>query len=192
MGDQILAGLYFQVRAGVCGPVTASRWDLDAEGLISSPVEVDVTAIYDWMPESVKKQIVLWGMDVLTTLFHALSFLNCKNVKQAKIEPNPKLSKRWRKRTGNPLSRYHVLTVGKTYNAKDEGVDTHREGSEGHRKAQHITRGHFRTYTPDKPLFGKWHGTLWVSAHVRGSKEEGVVTKDYKISEAKRTRRGHD
>ena len=183
-GDEVSAGLYFSLGQKVFGPVACCIWDLDEGGHIDSKISVHSTDIYSWMPEEVTVKFQHWCVDVcLPTLTYALSFLNCKNVKQAQIEPHPKLSKRWRKKTGKPLSRYHVLTVGRTYDAKRERVETHTEGSEGHRKAQHIARGHFRTYTPEQPLFGHWHGTLWVASHVRGSKEEGVVSKSYSLSE---------
>ena len=183
VGSEVSAGLYFSLGQKVFGPVVCCIWNMDEVGCIDSKIELHPTEIYGWMHEDITLKFQHWCIDVcLPTLTYALAFLNCKNVKQAQIEPNSKLSKRWRKKTGKPLSRYHVLTVGRTYDAKRERVETHREGSEGHRKAQHITRGHFRTYTPEKPLFGHWHGTLWVASHVRGSKEEGVVSKSYKLA----------
>lgn len=153
---------------------------MNNEGHLHSALRCAASDSYNWIP-NYDKILETWTADILPTLFHALNFLNCKNVKEAKIQPSPKLSKRWQKKTGQPLSRYHVLTVGNTRNAKQERVETYAEGSEGHRRAQHITRGHFRTYTPDKPLFGHWHGTLWIDSHVRGSKEEGIVTKSYNL-----------
>tara|TARA_R100000234_G_scaffold119214_1_gene101529 strand:- start:4920 stop:5975 length:1056 start_codon:yes stop_codon:yes gene_type:complete len=184
VGSKVSAGLYFSIGQKVFGPVICCFWHIDEAGCIVSKVELHPTETYGWMHEELNTKFQHWCIDVcLPTLTYALAFLNCKNVKQAQIEPNPKLSKRWRKKTGKPLSRYHVLTVGRTYDAKRERVETHTEGSEEHRKAQHITRGHFRTYTPEKPLFGRWHGTLWIPSHVRGSKEEGVVTKSYKLAQ---------
>ena len=52
----------------------------------------------------------------------------------------------------------------------------------GLRKALHICRGHFATYTENNPLFGKLKGTFWKPAHVRGSIEDGIVDKDYRVS----------
>ncbi len=59
-----------------------------------------------------------------------------------------------------------------------------REGgseTNGLKKALHICRGHFATYSPEHPLFGKFTGTFWKPAHVRGSQEHGIVVKDYVI-----------
>ncbi len=181
-GNCVRAGLFILVERKVFGPFVIGQWEMDDRGRICSPIELGPSTEYSWMPRSVFEEFGAWATDIcIPTLFYALAFLNCRNVKQAKIEPSPKLSKRWQKKTGQPLSRYHVLTVGNTRNAKQERVETYAEGSEGHRRAQHITRGHFRTYTPDKPLFGHWHGTLWIDSHVRGSKEEGIVTKSYNL-----------
>ena len=60
---------------------------------------------------------------------------------------------------------------------EDEG----QAATVGLQRALHICRGHFATYSPDKPLFGKHAGTFWVPAHVRGNAERGVVAKDYRV-----------
>lgn len=46
-------------------------------------------------------------------------------------------------------------------------------------------RGHFSTYTEDRPLFGKVSGTFWVPSHVRGSAKQGVVVSDYNVKAPK-------
>ena len=173
---------------GVLGPVWAIGVNLDANGEIAGGFCNSTTPLFDWL-ESHKQNGTSLFMDekllaalCLDTILYALQMLNCKNVKETEIEPSPKLSKRFRKKTGLPLSRYHILSIGKTYNAKREQKETHTEGSEGHKRAQHIARGHFRTYTPEKPLFGIVHGTFWIDAHVRGDRSEGVVKKDYSIA----------
>lgn len=50
----------------------------------------------------------------------------------------------------------------------------------GLQRALHICRGHFKTYQ-DQGLFGKHKGTFWVPMHLRGTAEEGIVRKEYKI-----------
>jgi len=45
-----------------------------------------------------------------------------------------------------------------------------------------LFRGHFKTYTKDKPLFGKLVGKYWFKPHARGNKKKGVVVKDYSLS----------
>ncbi len=35
--------------------------------------------------------------------------------------------------------------------------------------AIHLVRGHFKEYTPDKPLFGKIAGLFWWEPHLAGA-----------------------
>lgn len=46
----------------------------------------------------------------------------------------------------------------------------------------HIVRGNFAIYN-EKPLFGKHFGTFWRSQYSRGSKELGIIAKDYTIGD---------
>jgi hypothetical protein len=108
-----------------------------------------------------------------------ISFLHCKNVEIHAIIPPEKLSKRHHKKHGRDLVRYHVLDIKPLRRL----LDRHRAGSkEDLRRALHICRGHFKTFTPDAPLWGRHIGTYWWAPHVRGSKSAGVVLKDYRVS----------
>jgi hypothetical protein len=53
--------------------------------------------------------------------------------------------------------------------------------SVGLKRALNIVRGHFSTYSEERPLFGKVAGTFWIPCHVRGTVEEGVVASDYQV-----------
>jgi len=44
----------------------------------------------------------------------------------------------------------------------------------------HMCRGHFKEYTEDHRLFGKYTGLYWWQPYVRGQKE-GIVIKDYEV-----------
>jgi len=105
----------------------------------------------------------------------ALKILNCKNITTIRINPNKRLN---RKRKGNnklPLFSYYELVV------KGKGKFTGKsiEG-DGHNRV-HLCRGHFKTYTPEKPLLGKAVGMYWWQPHIRGQNRNGVVMKDYEI-----------
>lgn len=43
----------------------------------------------------------------------------------------------------------------------------------------HLCKGHFRTYTEERPLFGKIVCRIWVGTHLRGDPEKGILIKDY-------------
>ena len=49
------------------------------------------------------------------------------------------------------------------------------------RKALHLCRGHFKTFTADAPLLGRATGTYFWAPHIRGTQNEGVVIKDYRV-----------
>lgn len=48
----------------------------------------------------------------------------------------------------------------------------------------HLVRGHFSHFADEdgRRLFGKYHGTFWRPAHIRGSREAGIVIKDYEMA----------
>lgn len=74
--------------------------------------------------------------------------------------------------------RYHTINVD-TFRKKYVGGDTSPKGNK--EIALHFVRGHFRNYTEEKPLFGKYSGTVWIPDMMRGNKEAGIVEKDYRV-----------
>ena len=83
-------------------------------------------------------------------------------------------------RTGKPTIVYKELVIDAF--RKQVRYETQREGGDEVKRALHICRGHFATYTDDNPLFGKYTGTFWRPMHKRGHKEAGEVRKSYKIT----------
>ena len=129
--------------------------------------------------------------EVVIQLVHplllALSFMHCKNVARREVVQPPTLSKKWAKKHGRPLVRYHVLDIDPMKKVlREEGGADHT----GIKRALHICRGHFATYTDEAPLFGRTTGTFWKSQHVRGSLSEGAVVKDYNVKAPKPKERG--
>lgn len=116
----------------------------------------------------------IWG-ELHVALLTA-SFMNCRNVQLA--DSPSEMSDKWHRRTKVPKVTFKTLQIAPMRKVlRDEG------GSDttGLRKALHICRGHFATYTEDRPLFGHFVGTVWKEAHVRGNAKEGVVIKDYSV-----------
>jgi hypothetical protein len=108
----------------------------------------------------------------------AISLFHCKNVSLRAVDPPERLSKKHAKKTGHPLTRYHVLEIEPMRRI----LDTEGEAqTKGLAHALHICRGHFKTYTEGSPLFGKQVGTYWWASQVRGKAEHGVVEKDYRV-----------
>jgi hypothetical protein len=111
----------------------------------------------------------------------ALCFLNCKNVRAEKEPLDPHFAKIYQKKHKKPLMQYKTLKI--------EGMKSEiRKGSKaagtGIEKGMHICRGHFKTFTEDKPLFGRVTGRFFFAQHVRGKKEKGVIVKDYDVRAA--------
>jgi hypothetical protein len=42
-------------------------------------------------------------------------------------------------------------------------------------------RGHFKTYTAERPLLGRFTGTYWWQPHLAGKNTSALVEKDYAI-----------
>jgi hypothetical protein len=98
-------------------------------------------------------------------------------VRQIVERPPAKLAKKHAK-AGRSLCSYRVLDIKPMRKVL---VAAGGETGEAGRRSFHIARGHFKTYTPDRPLLGHAVGTFWWDQAVRGNKDAGVVTKDYKV-----------
>lgn len=114
--------------------------------------------------------------------FLATSFLHCRNVRQVEGRITPKWATQYKRRYGRELVQFKTLDIGPiTQVLRDAGAENKGTGL---KKALHIARGHFATYTAEKPLFGKYAGRFWVPQHIRGRSSEGVVVKDYQVKAA--------
>lgn len=112
-----------------------------------------------------------------SVILTSLAFMNCKNVE---VRPRhlPRKVKRARERKGRPVVEFHHIEIDPMRRVlRDEGSAE----KTGITRAFHLCRGHFRTYTPDRPLFGKVTGTFWVPMHVKGNKAVGRIEKDYSV-----------
>ncbi len=120
----------------------------------------------------VSGSILRWALQVM-------ALLNCKNVEREEHVPPEKLSRKHERRFGKPLTRYYTLNLPGVSDTR-RADDTPGTGPKGV-TALHLCRGHFKTYTDKKPLFGKRTGTYWWPQTVRGSKKRGEVIKDYAV-----------
>ena len=74
---------------------------------------------------------------------------------------------------------YWVLKVKKYTPQTIEEVGRGEKGKRPHR--EHQVRGHFRYYTDERPLFGRYSGMIWVPDHERGNDDVGHIRKDYEV-----------
>lgn len=94
------------------------------------------------------------------------------------VTPSRQERRMAQRKHGRELSDYYVLKVKPAQPSEFGSVG--REGTATERR-QHVVRGHFRYYTPERPLFGHTAGMVWVDDHKRGSEGKGRIDKDYKI-----------
>lgn len=112
-----------------------------------------------------------------------LEFINCKNVYTETIVPGEKINKKRIKEHKEPIYEYKILKITK-------GAAKEKHSSIIHPwnklpsdiiTAKHICRGHFKEYTEEGKLFGRYTGRFWWNAQVRGSEKNGIITKDYTL-----------
>lgn len=135
-------------------------------------LSLDYTCL-DFAPPG--KGTFLWPV----AAFYALSLLHCRNVVTEMREPSTKLQRARQRRGKRPLFRFRELAV----QTRQHQIRPLRSLIGAHRDLSlHTVRGHFKTFTPDHPAFGRVAGTFWCPPFMRGHKEFGVVEKDYVMS----------
>jgi hypothetical protein len=176
--------LFRHEKTGVVGPVAERRQFVGNDGVPSDegimlidPYVVDVFG--QDAPEGLSAG--QYTSNLVSPSFFpvrlAISFMHCKNVKVEERLPSRQV-RRASERRGDPIERYVVLDIMPMREVlRTEG----RSESVGLQRALHICRGHFSTYTEERPLFGKYAGRFWIPSHVRGSAEAGKVVKDYRV-----------
>lgn len=109
----------------------------------------------------------------------ALTFSHCRNTRIEKREPISESLQRARMKRGKPrLTRPHTIVIDPIKKAIQEGTghDHYTQGA----KTLHIVRGHFKTYTEDSPLFGRYKGTFWFPMHTAGT-SGSAPRNEYKV-----------
>jgi len=102
-----------------------------------------------------------------------LVILNCQNVVTETISTTKKHKKKDPKYKGvtYKVLKFKLPKSSKRYkNKSNSGVTT---------MPLTLCEGHWKTYTEERPLFGKYVGRWWWPNHIRGNKEYGEVKKDY-------------
>lgn len=124
------------------------------------------------------------ALEQMTQLLEFIRFadtlIQCKNVKLIDRQPDYNRQQwRNRKRQGVEPYTFKVIQIDpQRTTTVDRGAD--HKGPSG-LTPLHIVRGNFATYTEDRPLFGRYTGTFWRPAHVRGSAEGGVIEHAYEV-----------
>lgn len=118
---------------------------------------------------------------LLKPLFMALALMSCTNVQLIDEFPLSSLSQIHEKKYREPLVKFKTVRIRPNRISKS--------GREKQEPAKHLDlpltvhHGHFKVFTPERPLFGKYTGTFWWHQHVRGSAKNGINIKDYVVQQ---------
>lgn len=116
---------------------------------------------------------------LLPQIATGFALLGCKNIRLEDIHPSRQL-RRHAERAGGPrpfVYKRLMVTVPGAMRHRHEP----RNDSDPQPLSLHWVRGHFKTFTQERPLFGSVAGTFWWTPRLRGSKKAGVVVKDYVV-----------
>lgn len=170
---EVLCFGYATMRnTGIPGLIEVTESNVKANGSLEIPV--------GWEKRGLPGPKGASGLrDLFAPALFACGLMNCKNVAKEDATETEGPTDKWLRRMKQPKLRYHVLNIEpmKQVLSTEGGVEHN-----GLKKALHICRGHFVHYSAEKPLFGKYEGTFWKPAHVRGSIEQGAVVKDYNVN----------
>lgn len=146
------------------------RMYVASDGTITKAVRPNISELKgDWLPE------LCGAIGDVTTL--VLSFLSCKRGVKSIDAPTAGPPAKWCRRLRQPEIWFKRLEI----DGFKRGPKSSAGEPTGTNKAFHLCRGSFAHYTADRPLFGRYAGTVWRPAHVRGSHECGQVVKEYSV-----------
>ena len=121
-------------------------------------------------------------LNVITTTALTIYFMHCKNIQLGDATADHSPSRKWLRRKKTDLLKHYSLSISPFRETlrKQGGIEKN-----GAKKALHICRGHFATYTENAPLFGKHTGVFFRPQHTRGHQSHGEVKKDYQVGSPK-------
>lgn len=119
------------------------------------------------------------GSTCVTVAGQTYGLLNCENVGVELVAPPHK--KHAARGDAHGLAWHRLIVVKPGLRRKYAGAILPRGSGEPMTRA-HLVRGHFKTFSAEAPLFGRYTGRFWWSPATRGDRHRGVVLKDYEVS----------
>lgn len=166
----------------LCGPSEICQYAIDSRGETNGFFENGtLTSSEDGHFDDYQLTVDHFVSLCVPAAMLAISFMNCsKGVTVSKVDPPTKFDEARAQYSRKPLVRYNTIDIGpmKEVLRTEGGIETN-----GIKKALHICRGHFATYS--NTFMGRKLPspmTCWVPSHVRGSSKHGVVVSDYNVS----------
>lgn len=124
------------------------------------------------------ENFITWSHEAVAQVAVAFSLITARNISTEAVHPDAALSRARERRGKLPLFTYHVLRLT-PFAALRDGAHGHPTGE---RLAIHWVRGHFKTFTEARPLFGRYSGRFWWQPHPAGTDRTRVVVKDYEVA----------
>lgn len=112
---------------------------------------------------------------LILIIVNFILLLNCKNITTRIIRPPKRLNKTRINNNKVPLYEYKILEI----NPFDKKKGTINRNAWENRL--HFSRGHFKVYTEEAPLFGKVVGRFWWQPQLRGKNTDSFIDKDYDV-----------
>lgn len=161
------------------GSAIGWKFAINADGSYLTD-EMTHRASLDLHPQ--RERLLQVAMGRLWIALMAINFMHCRNVELVDHIAAPAAHPRKKHLKVKEPSVVYKTIVIKPMSAVQVS-ETSSVGNEGETipRSAHIVRGHFATYSQDKPLLGKHVGMFWRPAHVRGSQDAGEIVKDYRI-----------
>lgn len=181
-GDgMVVQGLFFDngIRQVVSMPI-ASAIVTDKAGVVVGHDFYCDTPLIDETSASQGLEPTTYSTSLYQLLYPGLltiGWMNCKNISLVDDRPDERVArKRERKGQFAGLSYQRIVIDGVAAHATRSNREAEAAG-----KRLHMVRGHFATYTDERPLFGRVTGTFWRAWHVRGDAARGRINHEYHV-----------
>lgn len=164
-------------RRTIYGIVGASNAALDDCGRLLPGDESWLVQRFNGKDDQLSLELIVNSMK---SVLYTFAMLNCRNVTLVDGGfTDDGMTNRQKREPGRGHVSYKVLKVNV---GKDrEYVLGRGTSGEAANLPLHTVRGHFKTYTPERPLLGRFTGTYWWPAHARGKIENGEIRKSYEV-----------
>jgi hypothetical protein len=167
--------VYFLATRLKHGPVMA--FPAMARIVINDDNSVEESLSYD--KDAIPEALALSLSENLSIAYLALGWMNSRNVELVD-QREPLSRRRKRQRTSDlPSLEYKKIIIdGKSRRS----LKSNQEAERRHQRL-HVVRGHFKTYTADRPLMGKFVGQYWWHQQTRGETDLGVIHHEYEVKQ---------
>jgi len=120
---------------------------------------------------------------MLDIFLFSTKLMQCKNISYEEYDPNKGIQ--WRKQKNKkkkprpPFVKYKTLHI-EPFKQRQQVAGSPTTEPDNLQRL-HTVRGHFKTYTKERKLFGKYVGTYWWGDCIKGNPEYGLIDKDYEL-----------